>query len=284
MEVSFLPIRYPKYCIPGSLQDACIENFHIKLALFELKPVFLKDNRVFICSLHVTDNPPGTQVLSHITWLWSLKATQQIFSLKWLCDPLLASHPYLFCWANLPTFITYHISPPKQIKIPFNIFKHASRLSLPSLLPQSLASKMNVILLTVPQRRVLLMLYTKIIQPFFFCLIFPCSYLQGSHLLLYLQHHTEFAFSGLCTIPPQSLTPPLFGRRHLPFVYVWHVFFLAGHMTLPLTLLLKKLFLPTSQSQAAQLTHYQQELLFCPLWGHGHFLPSGIIYFLSHLW
>lgn len=155
---------------------------------------------------------------------------------------------------------------PKQVKMPLNIFNDGSRLSLPSLLPQSVASKTNVILVTVPQRRILLMLCMKIIQPFF-CLIFPCSYPQGSHLLLYLQHHTEFAFSGLCTIPPQSLTPLLFGRRHLPFVYIWCAFFLAGHMTLPLTLLFNKPFLSKKQSQAAQLTHYQAGIAILPtLW------------------
>lgn len=136
-----------------------------------------------------------------------------VWSVVW---STLGISPVLILLSKVAHF--HHIShiPPLSIGqgyvIPLNIFKDGSRLSLPSLLPQSLASKSNVILLTVPQRRVLLMLYMKIIQPFFFCLIFPCSYLQGSHLLLYLQHHTEFAFSGLCTIPPQSLTPLLFAE------------------------------------------------------------------------
>lgn len=57
--------------------------------------------------------------------------------------------------------------------MPLNIFKDGSRPTLPSLLPQNLASKTNVSLVTVPKRRVLLMLYMKIIQPFFFLLDIP---------------------------------------------------------------------------------------------------------------
>lgn len=99
------------------------------------------------------------------------------------------------------------IPPPSRylkamIKLLPNIFKDGSRLSLSRLLPQSLVSGANVILVTVPPRRVLLTLYMKITQPFFFCFIFPCLYLQGLHLLLYLQYHTEFVFSGLHTITP----------------------------------------------------------------------------------
>lgn len=58
-------------------------KFPHQATLFELKPVFLKDVWVFICSLHVTENPLGTQVLSYITGLPSLKPKQQICSLKW---------------------------------------------------------------------------------------------------------------------------------------------------------------------------------------------------------
>jgi len=120
----------------------------------------------------------------------------------------------------------HHISFPRvdtekvRTKLLLNIFKDGSGLSLSRLLPQSLVSGAKVILATVPPRRVLLMLYMKIIQPFFFCLIFPCLCLQGLHLLLYLPRHTEFVFSGLRTIAPQSLTQSLFGGRHLPVVYI----------------------------------------------------------------
>lgn len=209
----------------------------------------------------VMEHPSSTQVPFPATWLASLKTTHHICRLK-LCGIQNCSwHLLSLLNKGVHFHHTPRIPPPCRylkaiIKSLLNIFKDGSRLSLSRLLPQSLVSRANLILVTVLPKRVLLTLYMKIIPPFFCCLIFLCLYLQRLYLLLYLQRHIDFVFSELQTIVPQSSTQPLFGRRHLPVVYIWCAFLLAGHMTLHLTSLFEQALLikqPESRSTTDSL-------------------------------
>lgn len=84
------------------------------------------------------------QVPRYSLILPSLKPTGQICSLKWwmIHSWHLTSNYSAEQSCPLSSHITYPF--PKQMKMSLNIFKDGSRLSLPSLLPQSLASKTNV--------------------------------------------------------------------------------------------------------------------------------------------
>lgn len=154
-----------------------------------------------------------------------------------------------------------HIPSPSRylkamIKLHLNIFKYGSRLSLCRLLPQSLVSGANVILFTVPPRRVLLMLFTKLIQSCSSAWYSPASIYKDC-ICCFIYSVTQGLYSVSCA---QSLLSPWHSRcfaEDICLLFIFDTRFSLLDIWLCIWLrCLNKPFLSNNLSQAAQLTHY----------------------------